>query len=84
MFKRKIKNDEEALKELATVVAYMLKADIKIKDIKEAVEIGEQAYKRFIKEENIKTKPKFKVYEINAESKDEAIKQIRQLELDEK
>lgn len=86
MFRKKeeIKNDEEALKKFAEVVAYMLKGGFNIKDIEEAVEVGELAYKRFLKEENIKTNPKFKVYEINAESKEEAINQIRQLELDKK
>lgn len=86
MFKkrRKIENDNEALKEFAKCVSYMLKAGIKKEDIDYAVEVGYKGYKKFFEKENIKTKPKMKVYEINAKDKEDAIKQLRALELDSK
>lgn len=77
--KNSIKNNNDALKEFAKCVAYMRKGGITEKEIKYAVDVGFKGYNKFFK----KSKPKFKVYEINANSKEEAIKQLKSLELDE-
>lgn len=79
-----MKNEQrkELMIELSTLFADLLKAGFKKEDIKLSLKVGFEAYEKFYKKKNIKTKPKMQVYEINANSKEEAIKQLRKLELD--
>lgn len=83
MFKKKKENlKQEMLEEFAKVVAYIL-TEVNEKELDCAYKIGKQAYKEFF-EEKSQNKTKLRVYEINARDKEDAIKQIRRLELDEK
>lgn len=84
MIKKKKENlKQEMLEEFAKVVAYALTSEVNEKELDCAHKIGKQAYKEFF-EEKTQNKTKLRVYEINARDKEDAIKQIRRLELDEK
>lgn len=85
MFKKDKKQEkrQEMLEEFAKVVAYIL-TEVQEKELDCAYKIGKQAHKEFFEEEISNKKPKLRVYEINAKDKEDAIRQIRRLELDEK
>lgn len=85
MFKKekKINKKQEMLEEFAKVVAYIL-TEVSEKELECSYKIGKQAYKEFFEEKITNNKPKLRVYEINARDKEDAIKQIKRLELEEK
>ena len=86
MFKKekKINKKQEMLEEFAKVVAYaLISKEVNEKELDYAYKIGKQAYKELF-EEKTQKKTKLRVYEINARDKEDAIRQIRRLELDEK
>ena len=59
--------------ELSTIIAELIK-DISKEEIEMCVEIGLKAYEKY-------KKPKFETYEINAKTKEQALRQVKQLEL---
>ena len=75
--KRKVKyfgKKCEILEELAHIICELRK-NFSEDEIKIALKVGNRAYEKFIK------KPKIENYEINADNKEDAIKQIKRLEL---
>lgn len=85
MFKKDKKREkrQEMLEEFAKVVAYIL-TEVSEKELDYCYKVGKKAHKEFFVDRVSKTKPKLRVYEINAKDKEDAIRQIRRLELDEK
>ena len=77
---KKEKNRRELMKKFSEVTAYMMR-EIGSEDVETAFEVGKIAYNRFLREEKNKRKPKIETYEINAKTKEQAIKQVKALEL---
>lgn len=73
------KEKTEMLTEFSKLVAYILNA-VSEDELDYCYKVGKKAHKEFFKKER---KPKVSVFEINASSKEEAIKQLKNLELDE-
>lgn len=64
---------KEVMAELSTIISELRK-DITKEEIEMCVKIGLEAYEKF-------RKPKIETYEISANSIEQAIKQVKQLEL---
>jgi len=72
---------QEMLGEFAKVIAYILQ-EVEEKELDRVYKIGKEAHKEFF-EERKRKKPKIETFEIKANSKEEAIKQLKSLELEE-
>ena len=78
LFKNKKVEKTEMLTEFSKLVAYILN-EVSEEELDYCYKVGKKAHKEFFK----KRKPKVQCFEINAENKEEAIKQLKRLELDE-
>lgn len=73
---------KEMLMEFAKVVSYILQ-EVSENELDRVYKIGKEAHKEFFEERRKRKKPKVETFEIKANSKEEAIKQLKSLELEE-
>lgn len=83
MFKnRKREKELDIMEKISVVIATALKTGISEKDLDYAYNIGKEAYKECEKDFTKSKNPKISTIQINAKDKEDAIRQVKQLELD--